>query len=61
MRVPVKGRIGIHHITTRGRGNGLRNNHTDNQAVNTQDTRHDNGDNILDNTSGVINPHVADA
>ena len=31
------------------------------ESVNTQDTRHDNGDDVLDDSGGVVNTHFADS
>lgn len=39
----------------------LRNNDGYNQTVNAENTRHDNRDNVFDNTGGMINAHVTDA
>lgn len=41
--------------------NRLRNNDTDNETIDTQDTRHDNGYNVTNDTGGVIHTHVTDA
>jgi hypothetical protein len=47
-------------VTTRTRRNyGLCNNNTDNESIDTQDTRHDNGNDILDDSCGVIHSHIA--
>lgn len=46
---------------TAGRLNRLRNNHRDNEAVNAQHARHDNGHNVLDDAGRMVNAHVADA
>ena len=57
MRVSIVQGILIAHILSR-RGNTLRNNDTHNEAINTQNTCHDNGDNVFDNTRGMINTHM---
>lgn len=50
----------VHVVTTRtGRNYGLCNNNRHNESVNTQDTRHDNGHNIFDDSSRVIHSHIA--
>ena len=59
MHITIVGGILIRRVLRR-RGNGLGDNDTDNQTVDTQNTSHDNGDNITNDTGGVVDTHVAD-
>ena len=58
MRVTIVHRIGVGHVGCR-HGDRLDDNDGNNQTINTQNTRHDNGHNVFDDTSGMINAHVA--
>ena len=60
MHITIIRRILV-RLVLRGRGNGLGNNDTNNQSVDAQNTRHDNGDNVTNDTSGVIDTHVTNA
>jgi len=58
MRVSIVRRISIASILSRRRYR-LRNDDRHNQSVNTQDTRHDNGNNSFNDTGWVIDTHLA--
>ena len=60
VHISIVRRILIRHVLG-GHGNRLGNNYTNNQSVNTQNTRHDNGYNVTNDTSGVIHTHVTNA
>ena len=61
MCISIKCRVRIRVIILIRWHHCLGDNDGHNESVDTQDTRHDNGDNIFDNSGRMVNPHVTDA
>ena len=60
VHITIVRRILVRRVLRRHR-NSLRDNNTDNETINTQNTRHDDGYNVTNDTSGVIYTHVTNA
>lgn len=60
MCVTIEGGIDRFVIGGIGWSNGLGDDDGHNQTVNAQNTSHDNGDNVFDDSGGMVNAHVTD-